>query len=524
MSNISSDHLFRLVKSLTSSEKRQFKIFSERISTREDKKFILLFNSLDSMEFYNEQKILSKHPEISKIQLPNLKAHLYEQILKSLRFTQTSKDYLKQITTLLESSRILYHKCLYNDALLLIDRAKMKARRYDSKPLLLEILELERMAMNQGMKENTELRSDEIIRQTQDTTRAIQNMNTFSNLAVKLTSYYQRQGSIKSREDLERTKKYLQRNLPQYNEKKLSFAELMYLYSALSGYYLFTNDFKKALVQANKWVRLFDAYPEMRANYAELYIKSLNALLVVQNKLHLYDQFMRTHRQLVAIKRDRSIFLTRHLNLNLFKTIYIHEINRHFMLGEFKSGTRIVNKLHNELSLIMDVLDKNTILIFYYKIGCLYFGSSNFKAAVKWLNLIIIEPDTDLREDLHSFARILRLICYFELGDNEMIEMNLRATYRFLLSKKIFGKYGALILRFLRDAQSVSSVGEVIEKFRTLKEKMLRLEKSKYERRAFIYFDIISYLESKIEKKGIEEKVKEKVALKLNNSQGKQTE
>jgi hypothetical protein len=159
------------------------------------------------------------------------------------------------------------------------------------------------------------------------------------------------------------------------------------------------------------------------------------------------------------------------------------------------------------------LLDKHTVLIFYYKIACLYFGSNSFRVAVKWLNQIINEPDTGLREDLHSFARILRLICYFEMGDAEMIEMNTRATYRFLLRKKEFGKYEEHILKFLREVQNVYSAKEVIANFNTLKTQMLRLERDTYERRAFNYFDIISYLESKIEGKTIEEVVKAKIDL-----------
>ena len=163
------------------------------------------------------------------------------------------------------------------------------------------------------------------------------------------------------------------------------------------------------------------------------------------------------------------------------------------------------------MNTIIHKLDKNTVLIFYYKIGCLYFGSNNFKTALKWLNAIIQEQDTDLREDLHSFARILRLICYFELDDREMIEMNIRATYRFLLRKKELGKYETAILKFFRDSQNAFSSKEIIDLFKVLKLKMLRLEKDRFEKRAFNYFDIISYLESKIQGLLIETLVKKKL-------------
>jgi len=246
-----------------------------------------------------------------------------------------------------------------------------------------------------------------------------------------------------------------------------------------------------------------------------MYIKALNSVLVAQNKLYLYHDFMETHRKLVAIKRNKKISLTENLNLTLFRTIYIHEINRHFMLGEFKSGTRVVSKLENELNNFIPKLDKNTVLLFYYKIACLHFGSGNFKTSVKWLNKIIQDTNTELREDLQSFARIIRLICYFELGDDEMVESNIRSTYRFLLKKENFIRYQQYITQFLKGLRKDYSHKQIIERFEVLKTQMKKLETDPFQRRAFLYFDIISYLESRISGRGIQEVVQEKARLRI---------
>lgn len=517
MSKPVSEQLFRLVKSLSKSEKRQFKLLSKRTAPEETKKFVSLFDAVDSMIVYDENQLRRKVPRIPESQIPNMKAHLYDQILRSLRLSQNKKNQSQQILLYLENAGMLYNKCLYNDALHLLDKAKAKAKQTDNAPILPAILELEKNAMRQGMSQNIEARSEQLIKETRASVKTIQTINGFSNLALKLNSYYQKQGFIRSRADLQKTKKYFEKNLPAYDETKLTFIERGHLYSALSGYYLFIHDFRNANDVSAKWLELFDHSPDKKIFQLEIYIKALNTALVCQNKLHSYEDFVMTHRRLIAIKRDKSIVLSKNINLNLFKTIYIHEINRHFMLGEFKSGTRIVSKFQNELNGIIHLLDKHTELIFYYKIACLYFGSNSFKIAAKWLNLIIQEADTGLREDLHAFARILRLICYFEMGDAEMIEMNIRATYRFLLRKKEFGKFESHIMQFLREVQNVYSVKEVIQKFKTLKSQMLRLEKDTYERRAFNYFDIISYLESKIEGKLIEEVVKEKIRILQTN-------
>ena len=52
MTNELKDNLFVLIKSLTKSEKRQFKLYVGRMESNEDSKFLKLFNQLDKMNIY----------------------------------------------------------------------------------------------------------------------------------------------------------------------------------------------------------------------------------------------------------------------------------------------------------------------------------------------------------------------------------------------------------------------------------------------------------------------------------------
>jgi CII-binding regulator of phage lambda lysogenization HflD len=517
MSKPENDSLYRLIHSLNKSEKRMFKIYANRLSSNyaDDKKFIILFNAIAGQKKYDEEKIRKKNPELSKSQFSNLKQHLYRQILKCLRTATHTSPADMQITEMVDQAKILYHKCLYPDALKIIDKAKKAALKKDLSFLFLELLELEKLALQQGMKENIETRINEITFESNETIRTLQLINHFSNLSLKLNSIYQKAGFIRNRIDLDTITGFFTNSLPPYDEKKLSFQQKMYLYYAYTGYYFFIQDFEKGLIYSLRWEKLFEENPEMIPLKTEMYIKALNSVLVAQNKLYLYHDFMNTHRKLVGIKRNKNILLTENINLTLFRTIYIHEINRHFMLGEFKSGTRIVSKFENELNNFIPKLDKNTVMLFYYKIACLYLGSGNFKTSVKWLNKTIQESESGIREDLNSFARILKLICYFELNDEEMIESNIRSTYRYLLKKENFIRYQQYITSFLRGLRKDITREQIIDRFNILKNQMKELEKVPFQRRAFIYFDIISYLESRIEGKSIEEVVQKKAKIRI---------
>ena len=85
MPNRSVDALFLLIKTLKKSEKRNFKLYINRITASEELKIVQLFDALDKMDEYDEAVLFKKNKSIKKQQLSNLKAYLYKQILSSLR-------------------------------------------------------------------------------------------------------------------------------------------------------------------------------------------------------------------------------------------------------------------------------------------------------------------------------------------------------------------------------------------------------------------------------------------------------
>ena len=87
--NDHNDSLFILIKSLSKSEKRQFKLYVGRLVGNSEAKFLQLFEFLDKEKTYNEAAIL-KSGIVTKTQLSNLKAHLYRQLLISLRLTRAN--------------------------------------------------------------------------------------------------------------------------------------------------------------------------------------------------------------------------------------------------------------------------------------------------------------------------------------------------------------------------------------------------------------------------------------------------
>lgn len=489
-----------------------------RLGSKEEKKFIRLFDIIDKQSDYNESQVLKKAKWLTKGQLSNLKAHLQRQILLSLKLYSSANQTDIELRNLIDFAQILYNKGLYNECVKMLDKAKKMAILNDRSIQLLDIIEVEKMAITHTISEHNDERVNKIIAETQSVATSIQNINIFSNLAVKLNSYYVKIGFMRNHADYQNVHNFFQSSLPEYDEKKLSFQEKLYLYYSCVSYYFFIQDFKNGYKYAKKWVELFARHPEMIAPRLELYLKGINHLLVAQNKLLLVADFNTTYKQLMRVPFLNQVHMTENVHMLHFKYKYMHKINYYFMIGDFTGGSKIISVVENELDRFALQMDKHYVLIFYYKVACLYFGAGNFKKAILWLNKIINSKDVDLREDIHSFARILNLISHYELDNIEQVEYYLKSTYRFLLKKEGLYKYQQYILQFMKNLSKETRGEKLIRQFNELKLKLLPLEKHRYEKRPFLYFDIISWLQSKIIKQPIEMVIRNRMSKTINKA------
>ncbi len=473
---------------------------------------------LDTMKTFDEDKILKKLPEISPTQLPNLKAYLYRQILQSLRVYHMPRQIDMQIRSMIDSSHILYDKGLYDQALKMLDKAKRIATANNRSAILLDIMEQEKGMMSYTVSENNENRINRVVRETQDVVSNISNTNRFSNLATMLNSFYVKKGFVSNQKDYDEVKQFFKEHLPAYTESSLSFYEKLYLYHCYISYYFFIQNFAESYTYTVKYLDIFRDNPILKKQKFEWYLKGLNYQLVATYKLSLFHAFNDTYKILMKAPQIKGVTISGHLQMMLFKYKYMHKINQYFMMGDFTGGSKIIKVAENELDRFASRMDKHHVLIFYYRVACLYFGAGNFSRALLWLNKIINSRDVHIRGDILSFARILNLICHYELGNNDLLEHHIRSTYRFLLKKEGRFRYHVYIIRFLRNLNWQIQGPKLISRFEKLKEQMVPLEKHPYEKRPFLYFDIISWLESKIERKPIGEVMREKALKNISTS------
>lgn len=496
MSNRVSDVLFQLIHSLEKSEKRNFKLYIKRNSANEELKIVRLFDIIDKLEEYDEKAIFKKMLGLQKTQLANLKAHLYKQILVSLRLLKTSESIDLQLHEQLDYARILYNKGLYLQSLKILEKAKELALTYNQDTFLIQVISLEKKIETLHITRSMQHRPDSLTTEAIEVNEKRLNITRLSNLALQLYSWYVKNGHARNEEDEKDVKQFFKENLPANSEKLTGFYESLYLCQSYCWFAFIKQDFLQYYRYAQKWIDLFRQQPLMINVEPGHYIKGMHNLLNASFDLRNHRKFDEVLETFETFADSDIAQSHENFKVQTFMYLYTAKINRHFMRGTFKEGLELVPFIEDKLSEYHMFLDKHRVLVFNYKIATLFFGSGDYSSCIDYLQRII-NDNVDLRYDIQSYARLLHLMSHYELGNFDILEYLTKSVYRFMARMHNFTVVEEAMFKFLRNSLKLKPK-EIKEELKTLLNTIKEYEKNRFETRAFAYLDVISWVESKV--------------------------
>ncbi|NNM22895.1 MAG: hypothetical protein HKO54_05020 [Flavobacteriaceae bacterium] len=502
------DNLFELVKSLSKSEKRQFKLFVGRLGVNEDAKFMTLFDILERLSHYDETEIL-KHDSIRKKQLSNLKAHLYKQILISLRLNPSHQNIRVQIREQLDFATILYNKGLHNQSLRILDKAKLVAMAHEEKNMAYEIIELEKVIESQYITRSISSRADELTIQAKNVSRLNVITSKLSNLSLQLYGIFLKQGYVKNDEEYNWITDYFNARMPEIDMDMLGFREKLWLYKAYLWYSFLTQDFLSCYRYARKWVELFYENEEMIKLNPVFFLRGQQYLLEALFFIKDVERFKETLQAFEGAVAKADFPKGKNIESLVFLHLNSHKINLYFMEGRFEEGIPMVKDVLLGLEKYEGTIDEHHVMMFYYKIACLYFGAGQNKTCIQYLDKIISNKTLEMREDLLCFSRILNLVAHFEAGEDYHLDRLIKSTYKFLIKMEDLYQVQKEMIRFIRQLGDIYP-HQLKAEFIKLHENLKQFEDDPYERRSFLYLDILSWLESHITGKSIPQIIQEK--------------
>lgn len=508
MPNRTTDTLFQLIQSLERAEKRNFKLYMTRNSGSGNLKVVQLFDALDKMAQYDEAILLKKNPSIQKQQLSNLKAHLYQEILASVRLLKQEDNIDLQLHEQLDFARILYNKGLNIQCLKILDKVKELARAHHQETYIQQVLFLEKKIESLHITRSMQDRAAQLCEQSDDTNNRLVRISTLSNLSLLLYEWYIRHGHARNEADRAALNHYFQHPLLHETEQGKGFYEKLYLYQCYCWYAFITQEFLMYYRYCIKWTELFKAEPKMIEIETAHYIKGMHNLLGAHFDLRNYRKFNETIKEFEGFIESPIVQNNINNTVQCFTYLYTAKLNKHFMEGTFTKGLLLIPEIESNLLAYEGYLDRHRTLVFYYKIASLYFGSGDPAKSIDYLNKII-HLKVDLRTDLQCYARLLHLIAHYELGNIDLLNYLLKSVYRFMAKMQNLSAAEEAVFSFLKAAFH-SSPNKVKPMFESLLEQLKQMANDRMETRAFMYLDFISWLESKIQRKPVQSIIRQK--------------
>ena len=508
----SPDRVFQLIKSLTKQEKWYFKAFAKWNSLKDDSNYIRLFDLMDSQKEHDEKKLkqkLGNHPLAKSF--AETKYQLYSSLLKSLHAYHINSSVDNRLKTFLHQIEILFNKAMYDEALRLTLQAKKLAGKYESFTELLDLLEWERLAVVYSFTpDRMNERLEEVIRERNEIIDRLKNFSSYNDLGDRLYVLHVKSGVVRDEKILKRYKSLMSHPLLKNVSKAASYEAKATFYYCHKIFAFAIQDAKDYYKFSQLHVKALEEKPQMIEDRMTRYIGSLYSLAMAQNDVRRYDDFLHTIGKMRAIPEK---FKSGRLELNrlkIFEQTYREELSYYSYTGQFERGNAIVKEVMEGMERYRKLLTEQAVILFYYELAKTKFGVKRYKESLDFINRIINNTETGTREDVVAVLRIMQLIIHYELGNNMLLPYIVKSTYRYLYKKERLYKMETVILQYLRKLERIRTQKELIDSFRILRSELAKLAKDPYEKIGLDYFDFISWLDCRIEKKEFAEVVRKK--------------
>ena len=469
-------------------------MFAQRESEVGSLKYLQLFETLEKQVELNEA-LLAK--QFDKRQLPNLKRHLYTQIMSSLRLQKRKENVAIQLREHLDFANILYSKGLYLQALKIIDKAKTLAIKISDELMLLQLLEFGKIIETRHI---TRSGTDSVTHLTEFTGELMTNVNNrllLSNLRIKLHSGYIKYGHVHSEEEADRFKALYQKRLDGINENELGLIERAYYYQSRVWYHFILLEMEHCFLCAVHWLDLFKGEGRFSHRDANLMMRAYHYILTTLYHLGKKEEYVNYLNEFEKFRKDNYSKFNK--NSQIISFIYVHNgrLNKYILTQQYELGLEAISKTLARINRYRNNLDGHRILVLHYKIALLYIMSGNSDKAVKYLNNILNNKLANLRNDIQGYARLAFLMAHYDIENFDVMEYELKSIKNYFAKYSISGKIPYLILDFL---QKVIKLPYATQKksFRSFSADLKLHFKNKYERRSMLYLNILEWVEMKI--------------------------
>lgn len=493
-----SDDLFRLVKSMSKSEKRYFKLFASMQG--KNKKYLLLFDAIDRQGVYNESALKEEFKQEKFVrQLAVTKGYLYNLVLKSLRLYRNGVSVSARLREMQSNIEVLNEKGLTDLALKVLDKAKELAERHEKFATLIGLLDWERSLRPEFRRSLAEINKAE--RAEQEVMGKLKNYVEYTFLLHRVANTVL-QDHLRTPEDMEHLEILKNDPLLQHLENAQSTRAEYSFHWINATYFYGHNQFSTALDHALKMVEVLERDQNQLYDDIDLYLLSLGNCLTLQRQAGLEDEFWKTVAKIRSIAEgsvDLPQIKGQRLSARVFGTIHLYLSALYISRAEYRKCLDLIPEVETGFAKYSEQVSDNFRHKIYYNIAHAFFALEEYEQAIEYVNKILLEPEPYQGRQTYYAARLFSLILHYELGNVQLLESLVVSTHRYLQTRESAFQLETEVIQFFKELPRRTSRAELNDAFVVLRNRMAELEVDPLEQNAFRYFAYVQWLDSKIQ-------------------------
>jgi|GEM_PF-1936777 len=502
------DDLFTLIKTMTSAEKRHFKLVSK--TNDRNQNYIELFDVLDKLKEYDEVKVKTKlaGKKFAK-HLSSEKKNLQNALFKSLRVyheksTTRSIGY-KELATI----DLLIKRDIYDLTNKLIAKNEKIYKTHENFSLLTALYDYKEILLIKKPSIATKNDWDEYFEKKEEFLEKNIIINRYRRIERNLMQIYSKtrflEISPEEWEELQDIKSTeLIKNDTQANslEAKYRYLQANALIALLEKNYHLEAQFFKSLLDS------IDKHPLIKEPFYQEYYYSTYSNYI--SALIMSKDLFTANKEIETVFKRMGL-LTHKITTFVYYQFYTNEILCVIRIGDSNKINALIKKINSLLIHSGNEIPFNLKKDLMFGLYILLFVNREYKECINHLKLIIEDDSFSNFHGYLTYSRILILFNYLELNQIDMVEYYYNSTVYF--QKKINDNSGLNkeIINFfkiyIKDNGRLSS-GHYLDFKKNIKEFLVKSGNNFF----LEYFDLNSWIESKIKK------ISFKKAIQIHNS------
>lgn len=502
--------LFNLIKSLTKSEKRFFKLNSS-LQTGE-KNYLKIFDFIERQKKYDEEELKHHFKKETFVKhLPSEKNHLYKLILKSLRSYYSDRTVSSQLKMEIKNIEILHKKALYKECSKFVKRAKSLAKEYEKFYYWFELINWEKRLLEEAYESGVFSQDlDKLIEEETEVIGKLRNLAEYHILYSKINYIFRSGGFTRNEKEREIVNEIADYHLIKGKNTALSTRATTICYYIKGLCAASIRDYEDALINFRKSKSVMERHAKIRDDLQQRYINTLGFLLQCYIDIYDFDNAKNIIGEIKGLEGKKA-FSSLDSKVRLFTTTLIGELQLYNRMGHFETSLKRIPEIQAGLESFGEKINKEKQLLFTYNVAYAYFGSGEFKTALKYINNVLNDNEKMLRQDIYSFSRIFNLIIHFELNNHDFLEYDMKSAARYLNKYDKDYEVEKLFMKHIKQLSRVDSGSARQKVFVDFNQKLNDLMKVDRENVILEYFDLMAWVQSKLEDESFESAIQKRV-------------